>query len=45
MHQEGFAMDQEEQTFHATVAEIIYEPESLEEICRIILQLREDFIQ
>ena len=41
---EGFEMDDNEQAFHASVAEITYEPESLEEICRIILQLREDIL-
>ena len=41
---EGFEMDDNEQVFHASVAEIIYEPESLNEICRIILQLREDIL-
>jgi len=41
---EGFEMDDNEQAFHASVAEIRYEPESLEEICRIILQLREDIL-
>jgi hypothetical protein len=41
---EGFAMDENEQAFHASVAEIDYEPESLEEICKIILQLRKDIL-
>jgi hypothetical protein len=41
---EGFEMDDNEQTFYANVAEINYEPESLEEICKIILQLREDIL-
>jgi hypothetical protein len=41
---EGFEMDDNEQVFHARVAEINYEPESLEEICKIILQLREDIL-
>jgi hypothetical protein len=41
---EGFEMNNTENTFHASVAEITYEPESLEEICRIILQLREDML-
>lgn len=41
---EGFEMDDNEQTFHANVAEIDYEPESLEEICKIILQLRQDIL-
>lgn len=39
-----FEMDSNDQTFHAEVAEISYEPESLEEICRIVLQLREDIL-
>jgi hypothetical protein len=38
----GFEMDREAQAFHAAVSEIRYEPETLEEICRIILQLREE---
>ena len=41
---ESFAMDSNDQTFHADVAEIRYKPESLEEICKIILQLREDIL-
>lgn len=41
---EGFEMDNNEQAFHATVAEINYEPEALEEICSIVLQLREDIL-
>ena len=41
---EGFEMDDNEQAFHANVAEINYEPESLEAICKIILQLREDIL-
>jgi len=41
---EGFEMDDNEQVFHATVARINYEPEALEEICRIVLQLREDIL-
>lgn len=43
--QEGFKMDQEEQAFHASVAEMIYEPETLENICQAILQLRAEIIQ
>ncbi len=39
---EGFEMDREAQTFHAAVSEIRYEPETLEEICQIILQLRKE---
>lgn len=41
---EGFEMDDNEQVFHASVAEISYEQESLDEICKIILQLREDIL-
>jgi hypothetical protein len=41
---EGFEMDDNDQAFHANVAEIIYEPEHLEEICKIILQLRQDIL-
>ncbi len=43
--QEGFKMDQEEQAFHASVAEINYEPETLENICQAILQLRAEIVQ
>lgn len=43
--QEGFKMDQEERTFHASVAEMTYEPETLENICKIILQVRAGTIQ
>ena len=41
---EGFEMDENEQAFHANVAEIIYEPEQLEEICKLVLQLRQDIL-
>jgi hypothetical protein len=41
---EGFEMADNEKTFYANVAEINYEPESLEAICKIILQLREDIL-
>jgi hypothetical protein len=41
---EGFQLDDNEQAFHAKVAEIHYDPEALEEICRIIVQLRQDFL-
>ena len=41
---EGFQMDDNEQAFHAKVAEINYEPESLEEICKIVMQLRQDIL-
>lgn len=41
---EGFEMDNNEQAFYANVAEIIYAPEDLEEICKIVLQLRQDIL-
>lgn len=41
---EGFEMDENERAFHAKVAEINYEPGSLTEICRIIIQLRQDIL-
>jgi hypothetical protein len=41
---EGFEMDSSELTFRARVAEINYEPETLEKICRMIVQLREDIL-
>ena len=41
---ESFEMDSGQQVFHAKIGEITYEPESLDEICRIILQLREDML-
>jgi hypothetical protein len=41
---EGFEIDDNERAFHANVAEINYEPRSLEEICKIILQLRQDIL-
>ena len=43
--QEGFVMDQEERTFHASVSEIKYEPEILDNICQIILQVRAELIR
>ena len=43
--QEGFEMDPQEHSFNASVTEINYEPETLEEICQIILQLRKEAIQ
>jgi hypothetical protein len=39
-----FKVDSSQQVFHAALSEIVYEPESLDEICRIILQLREDIL-
>lgn len=41
---EGFEMNNNDQAFHANVAEITYEAESLDEICKIILQLRKDIL-
>jgi len=41
----GFEMDQQENSFHARITEINYEPETLEEICRLIIQIREEVIQ
>jgi hypothetical protein len=41
---EGFEMDDNNQTFHARVAKINYEPESLADICKIIMQLRHDIL-
>ena len=41
---ENFVMDREEQTFHATIAEINYPPGTLGEISRIIVQLREEML-
>ena len=41
---EGFEMDSTEQAFHARVAEISYAPETLEKICRMVIQLREDIL-
>jgi|GEM_PF-1141469 len=38
----SFELDSTKRTFHANLAKITYKPEDLEEICRIILQLRED---
>ena len=41
---ESFEMDDNQQAFHGNIAEITYEPESLEEICKIIIQLRDDIL-
>jgi hypothetical protein len=41
---EGFEIDNDDQAFRGTVAEITYEPESLGVICKIILQLRQDIL-
>jgi len=43
--QEGFELDQDERTFHASVSEIKYEPETLDNICQIILQVRSELIR
>jgi len=39
---EGFEMSNTEQAFHGRIAEINSAPETLEKICRMIVQLRED---
>jgi hypothetical protein len=41
---EDFEMDSNHQIFHGTLADIEYEPQTLEEICRIIIQLRGDIL-
>ena len=41
---DGFQMDSTKLAFHARVAEISYEPETLEKICKMIVQLREDIL-
>jgi hypothetical protein len=41
---EGFTLDQPNRTFHATLVEINYEPEVLQEICSKIVQMREQII-
>ncbi len=43
--QDGFQIDHEERTFTASVAQIDYEPETLEIICEMIVQIREEIIQ
>lgn len=43
--EEGFSMDQEGHSFHASVSEIFYEPATLEAICTMILQVRDELIQ
>ena len=43
--QDGFKMNREERTIRASVSEIAYEPETLENICQIIIQLRAEIIQ
>ncbi len=43
--QEGFELDSEERTFHASVSEIIYEPEILDKICKVIKQVRAELVQ
>ena len=41
---DGFKLDQPNKTFYATSVEITYEPETLQEICSMILQIREQII-
>lgn len=43
--QDGFQMDHSERVFTASVAHIEYEPETLNTICEMIMQLREEIIQ
>ena len=43
--QDGFQMDHEERMFTASIAHIDYEPETLEIICEMIMQIREEIIQ
>ena len=42
--EEGFKLDQEERTFHASVSEITCEPETLDNICQIITRVRGEII-
>ena len=42
--EEGFKMDPKERTFYASAAEINYDPETLENICQIILKIREEIL-
>lgn len=42
---EDFELDKEAYSFQARVREISYEPGTLEEICRLIIQIREGVIQ
>ncbi len=42
---EGFEMDKQAQSFHASIGEIKYEPETLVKICQLILQTRSEVIQ
>ena len=41
---DGFEMDSSQQVFHGTIASITYEPQTLDDICRIIIQLRSDIL-
>ena len=41
---EGFEMNPEEYQFHASVSELIYEPEVLEQICDLIEEVRNELI-
>ena len=42
---EGFKMSKDDRTFRATVSEIKYEPETLENICQVITRVRAEIIQ
>ena len=42
--QEGFKMSKNDRTFRATVSEIKYEPETLENICQVITRVRAEII-
>jgi hypothetical protein len=42
--EEGFELRPEDRVFHAAVSEIDYEPETLEQICQLILQIRNEMI-
>jgi hypothetical protein len=41
---DDFEMDSNQRVFHGTLASITYEPQTLDEICRIIIQLRGDIL-
>ena len=43
--QDGFEMDQKERTIHASISDIIYEPETLDNICQIITKVRAEILQ
>jgi len=42
--QDGFEIDQEQRMLHAAVSEIVFEPETLDQICEIILQVRDELV-